>query len=64
MNPSWRYHAVLEPKLVKSEAEDLALGPEWADTPAAWDPESPQFRQLPVAEKKRKPKAKPVEAEE
>lgn len=44
MNPSWKYHANLEPKLVKSEAEDAALGPEWADSPAAFDPASPQYR--------------------
>jgi hypothetical protein len=33
--PSWRYHRCEAPKLVQSKAEDLALGKDWADSPAA-----------------------------
>ncbi len=35
--PSWRYHKNLEPKLVKDEQEDLALGKDWKHSPAAFD---------------------------
>lgn len=35
--PSWRYHASEPPRIVNSEAEDNALGVEWADSPAAFD---------------------------
>jgi len=34
--PSYRYHATLKPCLVQSPEESDALGPEWADSPAAW----------------------------
>lgn len=39
--PSWRYHATEEARIVKSAEEDDALGPGWADTPAAFYQESP-----------------------
>ena len=35
--PSWRYHATERARIVNSEAEDNALGPAWADSPAAFD---------------------------
>jgi hypothetical protein len=31
--PAWMYHATLEPKIVKSKEEVLALGPEWSPVP-------------------------------
>ena len=34
--PAWRYHRTLPAQLVRTVAADHALGPEWADTPAAW----------------------------
>ncbi|HCE10681.1 MAG TPA: hypothetical protein DEQ40_19135 [Oxalobacteraceae bacterium] len=34
--PSWRYHRTLAPVLVNDPDEDVALGKEWADTPAAF----------------------------
>lgn len=52
--PSWRYHASLEPKLVKDESEDRALGAEWSDSPAAFDksqdkkPEAPKKASKPI----------------
>ncbi len=32
--PAWRYHATKPSRLVQNEAQDLALGPEWANSPA------------------------------
>jgi hypothetical protein len=32
--PSWRYHRDLPARIVRDEAEDKALGPAWADSPA------------------------------
>ncbi|MGE3681955.1 MAG: hypothetical protein AB7G93_09530 [Bdellovibrionales bacterium] len=34
--PTWRYHKTEPPKLVHSAEELDLLGPEWADTPAAF----------------------------
>jgi hypothetical protein len=34
--PSWRYHKCEQPKLVKSAAEEQALGAGWEDSPAAF----------------------------
>lgn len=34
--PSFRYHKNLEPKVVCSQAEDQALGNDWADSPAVF----------------------------
>ena len=31
--PAWMYHRTLEPKLVRSKEEVLALGPDWSPTP-------------------------------
>lgn len=31
--PAWMYHATLEPKIVKSKEEVLALGPDWSPLP-------------------------------
>lgn len=35
--PAWRYHRTEEARVVKDAAEDAALGPEWKNTPAAFD---------------------------
>lgn len=35
--PAWRYHRELPAKIIQDEAEDKALGPDWAKTPAAFD---------------------------
>jgi hypothetical protein len=31
--PAWMYHKTLEPKIVKTKDDVLALGPEWSPTP-------------------------------
>lgn len=31
--PSWMYHATLEPKIVKTREEVIALGPDWSHVP-------------------------------
>jgi hypothetical protein len=33
--PAWRYHRELPPRIVQTPDEAAALGPGWADTPAA-----------------------------
>lgn len=48
--PSWRYHKTLEPKLVKSEREDKALGKGWEHSPAAFEFKSEEKK--PDAEEK------------
>lgn len=35
--PSWRYCKNGEAKIIKSEKEDKALGPDWAMSPADWE---------------------------
>lgn len=40
--PAWRYHRSLPAKIVQTAKEDAALGPDWADTPAAFSHESPE----------------------
>lgn len=35
--PSWRYHEVKEPVIVKCAEEEKALGPGWKDSPAAFE---------------------------
>lgn len=49
--PMWKYHKTNEPKLVHSEAEEKALGPGWADTPAAFELEieEPKQDEAPVS---------------
>lgn len=37
--PSWRYHKTKEAKIIRSDAEDKALGKDWADTPAKFQDE-------------------------
>lgn len=32
--PKWLYHPSKEPVIVRDEAAHLALGPEWAESPA------------------------------
>lgn len=32
--PAWRYHSTQEARIVASEEEDKALGPEWHKSPA------------------------------
>jgi hypothetical protein len=32
----WRYHATEAPRLIENEQQYKALGPGWADTPAAF----------------------------
>ena len=34
--PSWVYHKTLAPRVVENPEELAALGPGWADTPAAF----------------------------
>lgn len=34
--PRWRYHATEEALIVRSAAQDEALGPGWADSPSAF----------------------------
>lgn len=36
--PCWRYHATRDAVLVRTRADYDALGPGWADTPAAFPP--------------------------
>ena len=33
--PTWRYHASLNPRIVKTQEEDESLGKGWFDSPAA-----------------------------
>lgn len=34
--PAWRYHRTEAPRIVQSPEQEAALGPGWADTPAAF----------------------------
>jgi hypothetical protein len=43
--PTWRYHASLPARIVNGPEEDAALGPEWADTPAAFQQQPEQDAQ-------------------
>lgn len=36
MYPRWKYHRTRDPKLVVSPEHDEELGPDWAETPAAF----------------------------
>lgn len=36
--PSWRYHKSQPARIVQTQADSDALGPEWADSPAAFAP--------------------------
>jgi len=35
--PKWLYHRNLAPRIVNGPEEEAALGPEWAQSPAAFD---------------------------
>lgn len=52
--PAWRYHATLEARIVKDEAADKALGPEWVGNPADVQAAKPE----PKTELKEAPKPK------
>jgi len=69
--PAWRYHAIKDPVIVADPGEEEALGPGWADTPAAFkakpvivnaDPEEIEAivngfsDQAPVTDEEQKPK--------
>jgi hypothetical protein len=49
--PSWRYHRSEEPRLCKTPADEAALGPGWADSPAAFVDE-PEPAETPAKPKK------------
>lgn len=34
--PKWLYHRTEEPRIVEDPDEHAALGPDWAETPAAF----------------------------
>lgn len=41
--PAWFYHRTLAAKLVNNKEQRLALGNDWADTPAAFDAPEPEI---------------------
>lgn len=45
--PKWKYHRAEQAQIVESPAEEEALGPGWADSPA-------EFEQAPEPEPKKK----------
>lgn len=58
--PKWKYHAVKEAVIVKDEAEELALGVEWASSPAHFAKENKKVEEEkvdPPQEKKRRGRA-------
>jgi hypothetical protein len=45
--PTWRYHKSKEPKLVHSEAELKALGPDWDHSPACFEEKPMAMKPVP-----------------
>lgn len=54
--PTWMYHRTLPPKLVMTDTDLAALGPEWADTPAAFQVNPPPPVPVPEADVVPRPK--------
>lgn len=60
--PTTMYHRTLQPRIVTSQEQYDALGPEWADTPAAFydPPPAPESEPAVIPKRRGRPKKEPT----